>query len=183
MQPCIARAPVKICDVNSEQPVDLFCTKKITNLYKRDPRVAQNWCHKSELEHQQWLHPSLFTVYGLMNESGEKWRLTGIIQYFPKKNLTFQSPFYMLRMKFNIKLTHIMEKIFPLNAQAKFLSQSTPAKFWRNWKNKFSAHTQMNLFHCLLHQNWIQSFWPIRFEQDPTHHSYFFAYYVLYILS
>ena len=37
--------------------------------------------------------------------------MTGITQYLPNKNLTFQSHFYMLRMKFNTDLTCIMGKI------------------------------------------------------------------------
>ena len=33
--------------------------------YKRNQRVVWNCCHKFEKESGQWLHPSLFAVYGL----------------------------------------------------------------------------------------------------------------------
>ena len=33
MDAAIARAPVQICDVNSEQPTDLFCKKSLIYMY------------------------------------------------------------------------------------------------------------------------------------------------------
>ena len=77
MDAAIARAPVQICDINSEHPADLFC-KKSLNLYfhKRDQQIC------SEFTSQIWIGAramavpfALGAMYGLtlINESGEKW--------------------------------------------------------------------------------------------------------------
>ena len=48
-----ARVPVQICDINPEQPTDLFCKKNHISIFcKRDQWVVRDWNHI--FEHKLW---------------------------------------------------------------------------------------------------------------------------------